>query len=176
MTEQTTGLPDLLAPGLDVVFCGLNPGKRSALEQIPFFNRSNRFWRTLWLAGFTPEQIDPNEYVHMLRFGCGLTTAVPRATASAQELALHEYRDGARELEKKIDHFQPRFLAFLGKPAYAAITAQRTIEWGVQPQPFAGAQVWVLPNPSGRNLSFSLERLVESYQQLRRVALPDRHP
>ncbi|MFS2156701.1 G/U mismatch-specific DNA glycosylase [Pseudomonas sp. Pseusp122] len=174
MNDDTTGLPDLLAPGLSVVFCGLNPGLSSALEQRHFLNRSNRFWRTLHLAGFTTEQLSPLEDNRVLEFGCGLTTVVPRATTSAQAVKAQEYRDAAQALEDKIAQWQPTYVAFLGKPAYAAITGQREIHWGAQAQGFVEAKVWVLPNPSGLNRSFSLDRLVEAYRELRIAAFT--HP
>lgn len=100
----------------------------------------------------------------------GLTTVVPRATTSAVAVKVHEYRDAAQALEDKIAHWQPTYIAFLGKPAYAAITAQRELHWGAQAQDFALAKVWVLPNPSGLNRSFSLDRLVEVYRELRIAA------
>ncbi|MCS3470138.1 TDG/mug DNA glycosylase family protein [Pseudomonas sp. JUb42] len=171
MKEDAPGLPDLLAPGLSVVFCGLNPGLSSALEQRHFLNPSNRFWRTLHLAGFTSEQLSPLEDNRVLEFGCGLTTVVPRATTSAQAVKAHEYRDAAQALEDKIAHWQPAYIAFLGKPAYAAISGQREIHWGLQAQRFAEAKVWVLPNPSGLNRSFNLDRLVEAYTELRLATL-----
>lgn len=170
MTEDAPGLPDLLAPGLSVVFCGLNPGLSSALEKRHFLNPSNRFWRTLHLAGFTPKQLNPCEDNRILESGCGLTTVVSRATTSAQSLKAHEYRDAAQALEDRIAQWQPAYIAFLGKPAYAAITGQREIHWGAQAQNFARAKVWVLPNPSGLNRSFSLDRLVEAYGELRIAA------
>lgn len=171
MNNESAGLPDLLVPGLTVVFCGLNPGLESALEQKPFFNRSNRFWRTLFLSGFTTVEIDPDDHVRILQFGCGMTTAVQRATSSAQDVSVEEYRSAAQALEAKILQCSPKYIAFLGKSAYAAITEQRNVAWGLQPNSFGGAQVWVLPNPSGRNRSFTLSRLVEAYQLLRLAAL-----
>lgn len=171
MNNESVGLPDLLIPGLAVVFCGLNPGLESALEQKPFFNRSNRFWRTLFLSGFTTEEIAPGDYPRILQFGCGMTTAVQRATPSAQEVSVDEYRSAAQALEAKIVQSSPKYIAFLGKSAYAAITAQRNIAWGSQPDSFGGARVWVLPNPSGRNRSFTLDQLVKAYQDLRLAAL-----
>ncbi|UII69623.1 G/U mismatch-specific DNA glycosylase [Pseudomonas sp. HN11] len=171
MNNEITGLPDLLVPGLTVVFCGLNPGLESAFEQKPFFNRSNRFWRTLFLSGFTTVEINPGDHARILQFSCGMTTAVQRATSSAQAVSVEEYRSAAQALEAKILQCSPKYIAFLGKSAYAAITEQRNVAWGLQPNSFGGAQVWVLPNPSGRNRSFTLSRLVEAYQLLRLAAL-----
>lgn len=163
-------LEDILAGHLDVVFCGINPGKGSAALGLHFANRSNRFWRTLHLAGFTPHEIRPEDGPTLLHYRCGLTTVVERPTASAGELARHEFTDAAAAFEEKIRRYAPRVVAFLGKAGYSALSAQREIAWGLQPQLLGGASVWVLPNPSGRNLAFSLEQLVQAYQQLRRAS------
>lgn len=160
-------LDDILADHLDVVFCGINPGKGSAALGLHFANRSNRFWRTVHLAGFTPDEIRPEDGRTLLHCHCGLTTVVERATASAGELARHEFTDAAAAFEHKIQRHAPRFVAFLGKAGYSALSGKREIEWGLQPQQLGGASVWVLPNPSGRNLAFSLEQLVVAYRQLR---------
>lgn len=160
-------LDDILADHLHVVFCGINPGQGSAALGQHFANRSNRFWRTLHLAGFTPHEIRPEHGRTLLDYHCGLTTLVERPTASAGELAQHEFKDAASAFEQKIREHQPRCVAFLGKPGYSALSGQRQIEWGPQPQPLGGTTVWVLPNPSGRNLAFSLAQLVAAYQQLR---------
>lgn len=160
-------LDDILADHLDVVFCGLNPGKGSAAIGLHFANRSNRFWRTLHLAGFTPHELSPEDGPTLLHYGCGLTTLVERPTASAGELARHEFSDAAAAFKQKMGLCAPRFIAFLGKAGYSALSGKRELDWGLQPQRLGGASVWVLPNPSGRNLAFSLEQLVIAYQQLR---------
>lgn len=160
-------LEDILADHLHVVFCGINPGKGSAALGQHFANRSNRFWRTLHLAGFTPHEIRPQDGTTLLQYHCGLTTLLERPTASAGELARHEFKEAATAFEQKIHRCQPRVIAFLGKAGYSALSGQQQIEWGPQAQLFGGASVWVLPNPSGRNLAFSLDQLVQAYQQLR---------
>ena len=159
-------LPDILAPGLDVVFCGLNPGLTSAAIGHSFANRSNRFWRVIHLAGFTPVQLKPEEDRTLLDYHCGLTTAAPRPTVSAGELSRSEFMDGAAALKAKIETYAPRNVAFLGKPAYAVISGQRQLSWGRQPDRFGGAQVWILPNPSGLNRAFQLDALVAAYREL----------
>ncbi|AMN80200.1 MULTISPECIES: G/U mismatch-specific DNA glycosylase [Pseudomonas] len=172
-------LEDILADHLNVVFCGINPGKGSAALGLHFANRSNRFWRTLHLAGFTPHEIRPEDGPTLPHYGCGLTTVVERPTASAGELARHEFTDAAAAFEHKIRRYQPRFVAFLGKAGYSALSGQRQVDWGLQPQLLGGASVWVLPNPSGRNLAFSLEQLVNAYRELClacQTPTPSRHP
>lgn len=160
------GLRDILAPGLSVIFCGLNPGLGAAREQRHFVNRSNRFWRVLHQSGFTAEQLDPSEDSRILQYGCGLTTVVTRPTVSAQEVKRHEYLDAAGALRTKIEQFAPRYVAFLGKAAFAAISGRREIAWGAQEERFGGVPVWVLPNTSGLNRAFSLAQLVQAFGEL----------
>lgn len=163
---MSRALPDVLQPGLSVVFCGINPGNQAAAEGHHFAGRNNRFWRVLHLAGFTPHQIAPEDDRSLLQYRCGLTTVVERPTAGADELAPHEFSAAAARLERKIRRHAPSVLAFLGKVAYAAITQQRGLAWGEQPTRFGGARVWLLPNPSGRNRSFTLDALVSAYRAL----------
>ena len=160
-------LPDILAANLSVVFCGINPGATAAAAGHSFVSPSNRFWRVLHLAGFTPEQIRPENDASILAYGCGLTAAVARPTRRAGDLSRGELALAGPALERKIAHYAPRFLAFLGKPAFAAMAGRSHIGWGAQPMRFGGAAVWVLPNPSGLNRAFSLEALVQAYRELR---------
>jgi TDG/mug DNA glycosylase family protein len=159
-------LPDVLGPGLIVIFCGINPGVDAATGGHHFIGRGNRFWRVLHLAGFTQQQIAPEDDGVMLEFGYGLTTAVDRPTNRADQLLVDEFTDAAATLLAKVKRYKPLYLAFLGKSAYAAISGGKVIEWGEQQARFGGARVWVLPNPSGRNRSFSLDRLVQAYSEL----------
>jgi TDG/mug DNA glycosylase family protein len=152
------------------VFCGINPGLSSAQVGHHFSSRSNRFWRVLYLSGFTPHLIQPENDRTILQYGCGLTAAVQRPTVTASELSSHEFHEAAEELERKIRRYRPRYLAFLGKPAFAAIFRQRNVDWGQQSIRFGGAEVWVLPNPSGLNRAFNLDALVSFYRDLRTVS------
>ena len=160
-------LSDLLRKNVDVVFCGINPALSAARAGHHFSSPNNRFWRVLHLAGFTPHLIQPENDRTILHYGCGLTAAVGRPTVSARELTSHEFHEGAGELEQKLRRYRPRYLAFLGKPAFAAIFRKGSVDWGQQFISFGGAEVWVLPNPSGLNRAFSLERLVSAYRELR---------
>lgn len=160
-----------------MVFCGINPGKGSAAVGLHFANRSNRFWRTLHLAGFTPDEIRPEDGRTLLRYRCGLTTVVERPTASASELARHEFKDVAAAFEHKVRDCRPRFVAFLGKAGYSALSGQQAVAWGLQSGLIGDAAAWVLPNPSGRNLAFSLDQLVDAYAQLRKaIAQAEQQP
>lgn len=181
-TDPQPSLPDLLGPDLDVVFCGINPGVSAAERGHHFLGRGNRFWRVLHLAGYTQEQIAPEDDSDLLQYRYGLTTAVGRATAGASELAIHEFAAAQHLLTEKIERWAPRYIAFLGKLAYAAMSRKRVVDWGPQPESFGGASVWVLPNPSGLNRSFSVDDLVCAYRELRQaieggdVALAGRSP
>jgi double-stranded uracil-DNA glycosylase len=164
--DSTVRLPDLLAKNLNVLFCGINPALSAARAGHHFSSGSNRFWRVLHLAGFTPHLIRPEDDRTILDYRCGLTAAVERPTVRADELARHEFEAAAFHLEKKVRRYRVRHLAFLGKPAFAAIFTQRAVSWGRQPVIFGGAAVWVLPNPSGLNRAFTLDALVTAYRSL----------
>jgi TDG/mug DNA glycosylase family protein len=158
---------DVLAPNLSVVFCGINPGMAAAASGHNFTGHSNRFWRVLHLAGFTPERIEAARDATLLDYGYGLTTAVDRPTRSASELTRAELTEAVDALERKIEKYSPRVVAFLGKAAYSAVARRREVDWGAQKEKFGGAQVWVVPNPSGLNRNYSLDDLVDAYQDLR---------
>lgn len=163
---MTGALPDIITERLAVVFCGINPGMTAAATGHHFAGRGNRFWRVLHLAGFTAEEIVPAKDRMILQYRCGLTTVVERPTARADQLSAQEFAAVATHFERKIARYSPRFVGFLGKVAYAALSGQRDIAWGCQPVALGGAAVWVLPNPSGRNRAFSLDQLVSAYRQL----------
>ena len=169
MTDMNAfqSLPDLLEPGLSIVFCGINPGLRAASTGHHFAGNNNRFWRVMHLAGFTPEQIRPEDDRTVLQFGCGLTTVVPRPTAQAAELSRSEIEQVGEAFRQKIELYAPRHIAFLGKMAVSAITGTRDIQWGRQIMPFGGACAWVLPNPSGLNRAFNLDALVAAYREVK---------
>ena len=132
LARQTVAdeLPDLIAPHLDVLFCGINPGLTAAATGHHFAGRSNRFWRVIHLAGFTPAEISPQDDRAILQYGCGLTAVVKRPTASADQLSRAEFIAAAAEFDQKLARYAPRFVAFLGKAAYSALSGQREIEWG----------------------------------------------
>ncbi|MFB2565916.1 G/U mismatch-specific DNA glycosylase [Rhizobium sp. IMFF44] len=166
-TASAAELAEILAPHLSVIFCGLNPALTAHRDGHNFSNRSNRFWRVLHLAGFTPRLLRAEEEREMLQYGLGLTSAVSRPTKSASELKKSDYIAAAPVLEEKIRRLAPANLAFLGKAAYAAISLRADIGWGRQPEAFAGASIWVLPNPSGLNRAFDLAKLTEHYREVK---------
>jgi TDG/mug DNA glycosylase family protein len=163
-------LPDITAPGLSVIFCGLNPGLGAAACGHHFAGRGNRFWRVLRLAGFTTDQLRPDQDRTLLARGLGLTTVVERPTAGADGLARDEFVAAAARLERWVRRQAPGCIAFLGKAAYAGMVGLRRVPWGRQDKPFGGAVAWVLPNPSGRNLAFSEAALAAAYRELRLAA------
>ena len=170
------GLPDIISTSLNVVFCGINPGMRSAAVGLHFANRSNRFWRVLHLAGFTDRQLEPEEARLLLNYGCGVTSAVARPTVSATDLSRADFIAALPVFQRKIAKHRPRYLAFLGKPACSVFLNQRNLSWGLQSTTLGGSAVWVLPNPSGLNRAFNLGKLTDAYRELfETVALPKVH-
>ncbi len=156
---------DILAPDLRVVFCGINPGKSSAHTGFHFAHPGNRFWKVIHQAGFTDRLLAPEEEQHLLDTGCGITMLVERPTVQASEVALQELRSGGRELTLKMEQYQPRALAILGKQAFEKAFQVRGARWGKQQVTIGATEVWVLPNPSGLNRA-TLEALVAAYREL----------
>jgi double-stranded uracil-DNA glycosylase len=164
--------PDILARGLDVIFCGLNPASSAAAAGHNFSNGSNRFWTVLHLAGFTDVRLAPQDERRLLEYGCGISAVVRRPTRKATEVTPGEFRQARLEFEAKMRHYAPRSIAFLGKRALAAMIGRSDVDWGRLPTEFAGTMAWILPNPSGLNRSFTLDALVRAYAELR-MALAD---
>jgi TDG/mug DNA glycosylase family protein len=158
--------PDVLARGLDVIFCGINPATSAAADGHNFSNRSNRFWTVLHEAGFTDTHLRPADERQLLQYGCGITAVVTRPTPTAADVATDEFLRARPAFEAKMRRYQPRVVAFLGKRALSAMLATSAIAWGRQPMEFADATAWVLPNPSGLNRGFALDALVRAYSEL----------
>jgi TDG/mug DNA glycosylase family protein len=165
-----TTVPDLVAPGLRVLFCGINPGLYTAAIGHHFGRPGNRFWKVLHLAGFTDRQLSPFEERRLLDAGIGITNVVPRATAAASELTPAELRTGAQRVEALACEHRPRVVAFLGVLAYRIALRQPRAAIGLQPARWCDSAVWVLPNPSGLQARYQLAELVEMFGELRRVA------
>jgi double-stranded uracil-DNA glycosylase len=164
--------PDILATGLDVVFCGLNPATTAAASGHNFSNPSNRFWSVLHLAGFTDARLRPEEERRLLDYGCGITAVVGRPTPRADDVSIGEFRAARGKFDTKMRRYAPRALGFLGKRALAAMCNESDIGWGRYEPGFAGTTAWVLPNPSGLNRGFTLDALVSAYAELRSALLP----
>ena len=160
-------LPDVVAPGLRVLFSGINPGLVSAWTGHHFARPGNRFWPALHRSGFTPRQLRPDEQDELLALGLGITNVAPRATARADELSAAEVVDGGVVLREKVLSLEPRWLAVVGVTAYR--TAFGAPKAGVGPQEVAigATRVWVLPNPSGLNAHYTAETLADEFARLR---------
>jgi double-stranded uracil-DNA glycosylase len=158
---------DILAKGLDVIFCGLNPASSAAVAGHNFSNGSNRFWTVLHLAGFTDVRLQPQDERRLLEYGCGITAVVRRPTKRAAEVLPEEFRQARLGFEAKMQHYAPRSIAFLGKRAFSAMIGRQDIDWGRFPTEFAGTMAWILPNPSGLNRGFTLDALVSAYAEFR---------
>lgn len=159
-------VPDIIAPDLHVLFCGINPSLYSAAVGHHFARPGNRFWGTLHTAGFTEQLLTPLEDHNLLQLGYGLTNIVERATARADELDAAELIAGQQRLTAKVQHYRPRFLAVLGIGAYRTALNQPKAVIGPQDNPLHGAIIWVLPNPSGLNAHYQLEDLKRAYREL----------
>ena len=158
---------DILARGLDVIFCGINPAVSAAVDGHNFSNRNNRFWPVLHLAGFTGVRLLPGQERQLLEYGCGISAVVQRPTQRAAEVSSLEFRRARAGFEARMRRYAPRAIAFLGKRAVCAMLQEPDVEWGRLPTPFAGTMAWILPNPSGLNRAFSLAALVAAYTELR---------
>ncbi len=158
---------DVIAPGLKVLFCGINPGLYSAAVRCHFGRPGNRFWPTLHAAGFTERRLTPSEQRELLRFGYGITNLVERATATAAELSAAELVKGGRILERKVIRYSPAIVAFLGVTAYRTAFRRPRAALGLQPEKLGTAAIWVLPNPSGLNAHYRPADLARLFRELR---------
>jgi double-stranded uracil-DNA glycosylase len=163
-------LPDVLGPGLRIVFCGINPGLWTAATGHHFARPGNRFWPALHASGLTPRRLAPAEQHELLPLGLGLTNVVPRATARADELTAQEYVDGGRQLVAKMEEVRPAWLAVLGVTAYRSAFGDPRAHVGEQALTIGTTRVWVLPNPSGLNAHWSADALAEAFSRLGRAA------
>jgi TDG/mug DNA glycosylase family protein len=163
-------LPDLVAPGLTVLFSGINPSLYSAATGHHFARPGNRFWPALHRSGFTPRLLHPAEQHELIGWGLGVTNVVERATARADELAPEEFVAGARRLTAKVRRFRPAWLAVVGVTAYRTGFGRPRARVGRQDEELAGARLWVLPNPSGLNAHYTVDSLAAAFAELRREA------
>ena len=160
-------VPDLIASGLKVLFCGINPSLYSAVVGHHFARPGNRFWPALHAAGFTDRLLSPFEEAEFLARGYGITNLVERATAGANDLALAELLAGPQQLERKVHQYQPTFVAILGIETYRRAFGRRQAILGRQSETISSATLWILPNPSGLNAHYQLADLARLYGELR---------
>lgn len=160
-------VPELIAPGLRVLFCGINPGLYSGATGHHFARPGNRFWPALHAAGFTQRLLSPSEEHELLQSGYGITNLVNRATATADELSREELIEGGRRLEVTVRRYQPRCVAILGIGAYRRAFGRPKAGLGRQHETLADAVIWVLPNPSGLNAHYQSQDLARLFKELR---------
>jgi TDG/mug DNA glycosylase family protein len=160
-------LPDVIAPNLRVLFCGINPGLYTAAVGHHFARPGNRFWPALFNSGFTDRLLSPFEERELLASGLGLSNVVAHATATAAELTKADFFAGGRILAAKVKKYQPRVLAVLGVGAYRTAFAKPKAIIGEQSERIHSARVWVLPNPSGLNANYQLPDLARLFRDLR---------
>ncbi len=163
-------VPDVIRPGLRVLFCGINPGLYTAAIGHHFGRPGNRFWKALWLGGFTARLLTPYEERELLPQGYGITNLVARATAAASELTADELVRGRQALEAKVSEFRPSWVAVLGLGAYRTAFACPQAGVGAQTERAGESRLWVLPNPSGLNGHYQVEALGELFAALRLAA------
>ena len=169
-------LPDLISQQVRLLFVGINPGLRSVAVQAHFAPRGNRFYPALFRAGITDHLIDASagftsaDREYLLDRGIGITGLVERATASADELTVGELVEGAQRLGSVVQAFSPRVVAMLGITAYRQAFGQPLAKLGKQPSPYPASELWVVPNPSGRNAHAPLDRLAAAYGEVARAA------
>jgi len=160
-------LTDVIAPNLRILFCGINPGLYSAYTGHHFARPGNRFWPTLYAAGFTPRLLKPAEQAELLDNGYGITNVVERASATAAELTTAELEAGGARLLAKVEMYQPTVLAILGVTAYRTAFRQPKAQMGEQVTGLGPARLWILPNPSGLNAHYTLPALAEVFRTFR---------
>jgi TDG/mug DNA glycosylase family protein len=163
-------IPDVIAPGLRVLFSGINPGLYSAATGHHFARPGNRFWPALHRSGFTGRQLRPDEQDQLPALGLGITNVVARATARADELSADELRAGGQELAALTERVAPRWLAILGVTAYRTAFGRPGATVGPQPVGLGGSGVWILPNPSGLNAHYGATALAAEFGRLREQA------
>lgn len=164
-------VPDIIAPDLKVLFCGINASLYSAAVGHHFARPGNRLWKALHHAGFTERVLSPAEDATLLERGYGMTNIVARATARADELTKAELQQGYQTLMTKVQKFQPQWLAVLGVTAYRIAFQQKNASLGPQPLGIGSTKLWVLPNPSGLNAHYQLDDLAQVYGDLFRAVM-----
>jgi TDG/mug DNA glycosylase family protein len=162
----TSAVPDLLAPGLDVVFCGINPGVRSAAAGAHFANPRNDFWRLLADSGLTPRLLAPTEQSTLLELGFGLTNAASRTTRGSGDLRRGDFTGAAERLEGIARELRPRVIAFVGKTAYEGAFRERPA-LGLQERRLGETRLFVLPSTSPANAAVPYGERLRWFRSLR---------
>src|SRR6188472_548944 len=161
-----SAVPDVLGPGLEVVFCGINPGFVSAAAAAHFANPRNDFWRLLHAAGLTSRLYEPSEQFELLREGIGLTNAAPRTTRGSGELRRADFAGAAERLERLAQELRPGWIAFVGKEAYRGTFNERP-ELGLQERRLGETRCFVLPSTSPANAAVPWDERLRWFRKLR---------
>jgi TDG/mug DNA glycosylase family protein len=170
MSSRTkSAVPDVLAPGVRVVFCGINPGHWSAAAGAAFANPRNDFWRLLYAAGFTPRVVEPSEQTELLEYGIGLTNAASRTTRGSGDLRKADFAGAAERLAEIARSLAPGAIAFVGKEAYRGVFGERA-EHGLQERKLDGTELFVLPSTSPANAAVPWEERLRWFRALRELA------
>jgi TDG/mug DNA glycosylase family protein len=167
LAARNKTVKDVIAPGLKVLFCGINPGLYTAAIGHHFGRPGNRFWPALFAGGFTPRLFDPSEKHELLTLGYGITNLVPRATLRADELTAEELIAGAKVVKRKVRKYRPGFLAVVGISSYRVAFDRPTAVVGPQTDTIGTTRLWVLPNPSGLNAHYRPQELAVVFRELR---------
>jgi TDG/mug DNA glycosylase family protein len=163
---MASAVPDVLAPDLRIVFCGINPGFVSAAAGAHFANPRNDFWRLLHEADFTPRQLAPEEQFEVLTFGIGLTNAASRTTRGSSDLRRRDFLGSAERLGALAEELRPRWLAFVGKEAYRGTFGERP-ELGRQSRMLGETRLFVLPSTSPANAAVAYAERLHWFRNLR---------
>jgi double-stranded uracil-DNA glycosylase len=161
-------VPDVLAPELKAIFCGINPGRVSAAARAHFANPRNDFWRLLHDAGLTPRVLAPDEQFDLLRYGFGLTNAAYRTTAGSGDLRRGDFAGSAERLEGIARGLAPGVIAFVGKEAYRGAFSERP-ELGLQKRKLGTARLYVLPSTSPANAAVPYAERLRWFRRLARL-------
>ncbi len=164
-----SAVPDVLAPGLSVVFCGINPGRVSAAAGAHFANPRNDFWRLLHAAGFTPRLLEPSEQFGLLDYGLGATNAAHRTTPGSSDLRRADFEGAAERLERLARELRPTWIGFVGKEAYRGTFGERP-ELGEQERRLGETRLFVLPSTSPANAAVSWDERLRWFTELSRLA------
>jgi double-stranded uracil-DNA glycosylase len=167
-SDASSAVPDVLGPGLDVVFCGINPGFVSAAAAAHFANPRNDFWRLLHAAGFTPRLLRPDEQFESLDYGIGLTNAAPRTTRGSGDLRRGDFAGAAARLERLALEFAPGVIAFVGKEACRGTFGERP-EHGLQERRLGETRLFVLPSTSPANAAVPWDERLRWFCELRKL-------
>jgi TDG/mug DNA glycosylase family protein len=167
---QDAPVPDVIAPDLDELYCGINPGLYSGAVRHHFARPGNRLWKALHASGFTDRVLGPFEEEVLLEYGLGITNFVNRATATMVGITSDELRKGAVGLERKVKRYRPRFVAILGLTSYRTAFGRPDAVVGPQEHTIGASRVWLLPNPSGLNAHYQVPDLARVFGELRAEA------